>query len=91
MKIYLIKNFTLKECYFGITPADVRDAISEHRASPDSPISHWKWGEEEIKWGLVEDGLHEAYARAFLQALRREPQEDDWVLVVGGGDYAEYT
>lgn len=83
MNIYLLKNFTLKEMYFGLTEGECSQAVKIHRDNPDSPVGHWKFDREEIKWGLVEGDLHETYARAFVQALRREPPEDDWVVVVG--------
>ena len=84
MNIYMLKNFTLKEVYFGVTDGECRDAVSGHKSSPDSPVGHWKFDSEEIKWGMVEKDLHESYAQAFVQALRREPQDDGWVVVMGG-------
>ncbi len=84
MDIYMLKNFTLKEVYFGIADGDTHAAAVAHKTNPDSPVSHWKFGVEKIQWGVVEDGLSEAFANAFIQALRREPQEDGWVVVFGG-------
>jgi len=83
MNIYVLKNFTLREFYFGSCEGDSHEAVKSHRENPDSPVGHWQWKGEEIKWGLVGRDLHETYARAFLQALRREPPEDGWVMVVG--------
>ena len=86
MNIYMLKNFTVKEVYFGLTETDCKQAALAHKDNPDSPIGHWKWGEEEIKWGAVQENLYEGHAYAFLQALRREPQEEGWIVVVGGSD-----
>lgn len=83
MNIYVLKNFTLKEIYFGLAEGDARDAAKTHRNNPDSPVGHWKFDNEEIKWGTVETDLAEAYARAFMQALRREPPDEGWVTVIG--------
>ena len=84
MNVYLMKNLTLQEIYFGLADGDCREAVTRHRDDPLSPVGHWKWGDEEIKWGEVERDLHEDSARSFLQALRREPPEEGWVVVVGG-------
>ncbi len=84
MDIYMLKNFTLQEVYFGIADGETQATVNKHKNNPDSPVGHWKFGKEEIKWGIVEDGLSEMYANAFIQALRREPQDDGWVVVFGG-------
>jgi hypothetical protein len=84
MNVYIMKNFTLREVYFGLADDDSHAAVKSHRGNPDSPVGHWKFDVEEIKWGVVQSGLHEQYARAFLLALRREPPEDGWVVVYGG-------
>ncbi len=83
MNVYMLKNFTLKEVYFGLAEDDTHASVKSHRGNPDSPVGHWKFEDEEIKWGAVEEGLHEQYAHAFMQALRREPQDDGWVVVFG--------
>jgi hypothetical protein len=83
MNLYVLKNFTLREIYFGICDGDTSAAVKTHKSDNLSPVGHWKWGSEEIKWGEVEHDLHEALAQSFLAALRREPPEDGWVLVVG--------
>jgi len=79
----MLKNFTLKEIFFGLAEGDSHEAVKTHKANPDSPVGHWQFDSDEIKWALVEKDLSEMYARAFIQALRREPPEDDWVVVVG--------
>lgn len=79
----MLKNFSLQEVYFGISEGDVHQAVKAHKGDQDSPVAHWKFEKEEIKWGLVQEDLSEVYARAFLQALRREPTEDGWILVMG--------
>ena len=84
MNVYIMKNFTLKEVYFGLAEDDTHAAVKEHKTNELSPVSHWNWDAEEIKWGVVQSDLHEQYARAFLQALRREPPDDGWVIVFGG-------
>lgn len=83
MNIYLLKNFSLKEIYFGMTAGHTRDAVASHRNNPDSPVGHWRFDSEEIKWGLVGEEMPEVYAPGYLQALRREPPEDGWIIVVG--------
>lgn len=83
MTIYILKNFTLQEVYFGIAEGDLRSAVNEHKNNPDSPVGHWQFDSEKIQWGEVEKDLSEAYGRAFLQALRREPPDEGWVVVVG--------
>ena len=84
MNLYVMKNFTLKELYFGCCEGDTTTAVQKHKTDELSPVGHWKWSAEEIKWGVVQQDLHESLAMQFLQALRREPPEDGWVLVVGG-------
>jgi len=84
MNIYILKNFTLKEVFFGVSDADAPTAALQHKNNPYSPVGHWKWGTEKIKWGLVGGELADIYAQAFLQALRREPPEEGWIVVVGG-------
>jgi len=84
MNVYIMKNFTRKEVYFGLADGDNHSVVKAHRGNPESPVGHWRFDDEEIKWGMVEEGLPEQYARAFLQALRREPQDDEWVVVFGG-------
>lgn len=84
MDIYILKNFSLQETFFGLAEGKLQDTVTSHKNDPDSPVGHWKFDSEEIKWGLVQEDMHEANAHAFLQALRREPQDDGWVLVVGG-------
>ncbi len=83
MDVYVMKNFTLKEVYFGLAEEEAKVAVNAHKSNDLSPIGHWKFDEEEIKWGVVQSGLQDQYAQAFMQALRREPQEDGWVVVVG--------
>ncbi len=84
MNVYVMKNFTLREIYFDVAEGETQEAVQAHRKNPNSPVSHWNFTEEEIKWGTIDTDLHEQYARAFIQALRREPPEDDWTVVVGG-------
>jgi len=84
MDIYILKNFSQKEIYFGLSEGELKKTISAHRDNPDSPLGHWNWDGDEIKWGTVQEELYETNARAFMQALRREPPEDGWVVVVGG-------
>lgn len=86
MNIYILKNFTLREQYLGATEDDSHAAVKAHKANPDSPVSHWKWGVEKIQWGEVQAGLPPGAAAAFLRALRKEPLDDGWVLVYGGED-----
>lgn len=83
MNVYIMKNFTLKEVYFGLAEGETKETVQTHKTNQDSPVGHWKWGVEDIKWGEVEKDLHESTAHSFLQALRREPPEDDWIVVVG--------
>ena len=83
MNIYMLKNFSQKEVYFGLSEGDAHAAVISHRNNPDSPIGHWGFDRDQIKWGLVQEDLSEVYAPAFLQALRREPVEEGWVQVVG--------
>jgi len=83
MNVYMIKNFTLKEIYFGLADDDTHTVVKSHKGNLESPVGHWKFDEEEIKWGQVQKRLPEQYAHAFLQALRREPQDDGWVVVFG--------
>lgn len=82
MCIYLVKNFTRCELYFGMTEKSAREAVLAHRHNPLSPLSHWHWDREEIKWGEVQGGLPVETAAAFLQALRRQPPDDGWVVVM---------
>lgn len=84
MNVYVMKNFTLREFYFGLCDGDTAAAVNRHRTDLSSPLGHWKWGVENIKWGEVALDLSEALARSFVQALRRQPPEDGWALVVGG-------
>ncbi|MBT3231996.1 MAG: hypothetical protein HN356_04210 [Calditrichaeota bacterium] len=83
MNIYMLKNFSLQEVYFGLSENDVHQAVKAHKGNQDSPVAHWEFEKEEIKWGIVQGDLSEVYAQAFLQALRREPTEDGWILVMG--------
>ncbi|MDP8240243.1 MAG: hypothetical protein P9X24_14230 [Candidatus Hatepunaea meridiana] len=83
MNIYIMKNFTLKEVYFGLADGDTHKVTKSHKDNPLSPVGHWKFDEEEIKWGEVNTGLPEEYARSFLRALRNEPPDDDWIMVYG--------
>ena len=85
MNIYILKNFTLKEVYYGLAEGNAREAANTHKENLDSPLGHWKFGEEEIKWGLVQQEFPDNYAQAYLDAIRREPPEDDWILVMGFG------
>ena len=84
MNVYIMKNFTLKEVYFGLSEGDTHETVMAHKIDPESPVGHWKWDDEEIKWGEVEPDLHEVYAKSFMQALRREPPDDGWIVVFGG-------
>ena len=84
MDIYILKNFSLQETFFGLADGKLQDKITSHKNNPDSPVGHWKFDSEEIKWGLVQEGMSPPNAQAFLQALRREPPDDGWELVVGG-------
>ncbi|MFN3820733.1 MAG: hypothetical protein ACK4OO_00245 [bacterium] len=81
MTIYIIKNFTRWEFYLGIAEKNPKEAIEKHRRDPWSPLSHWRWDKEEIRWGEVEGDLPPDTAIAFLRALRREPPEEGWTLV----------
>lgn len=83
MNIYIMKNFTTREVYFGLTEDDCRSAVSGHKGNPDSPVGHWKFDEEKIQWGEIQTDLAEGVALSFIQALRQEPQDDGWVVVVG--------
>ena len=83
MNVYIMKNFSLKEVYFGLAEGDTHETVRSHKGNQDSPVGHWNFDVEEIKWGIVEGDLHEQYARAFLQALRREPPDEEWIVVVG--------
>ncbi len=86
MNIYIMKNFTLREVYFGLAEGDCREVVAAHEGNELSPVGHWRWDSEAIKWGEVEGNLHDELARSFIQALRREPPDDDWVVVMGGND-----
>ncbi len=83
MNIYIMKNFSLQEVYFGLTEDETRKAINNHKGNPESPVGHWKFDEEKVQWGEVQSGLPEGVAHSFLQALRRQPPDDDWIVVVG--------
>lgn len=83
MNVYIMKNLSLKEVYFGLAEGDTHVIVKSHKGNQDSPVGHWRFDSEEIKWGVVESDLSEQYAHAFLQALRREPPDDGWVVVVG--------
>lgn len=83
MDIYLLKNFTLKEVYFGLSEGELIESINSHKNNADSPVGHWNFEAEEVKWGKVEENLSELYAKAFLQALRREPPDEGWIIVFG--------
>ncbi len=83
MDIYILKNFTLKEVYFGLTEDNPRDAVQKHKSDPESPVGHWNFEQEEIKWGKVEQDISEQFAQAYVQALRREPQDEGWIIVMG--------
>ena len=84
MTIYVLKNLTLKELYFAVCEGDAAAAAQSHKGNDLSPVSHWKWDAEEVKWGVVGADLPESVAQQFLAALRREPPEDGWVQVFGG-------
>lgn len=86
MNIYIIKNFTLQELYFGATEEDSHVAVKAHKINPDSPVSHWDWAKEKIQWGEVQIGLPAGSCLAYLAALRREPLDSGWVMVYGGDD-----
>jgi len=86
VEIYILKNFTLQEVYFGSADGNLQEVVRKHRTDPVSPVSHWKFGVEEIKWGVVQDGLPAGVTASFLQALRREPPDEGWVIVFGGDD-----
>jgi len=88
MNIYILKNFTLREQYFGQSESPSREAALEQKTNPLSPVGHWQWGKEKIQWGEVQGGLAPASASAFLKALRNEPPEAGWVNVFGGDDLA---
>ncbi len=83
MNIYILKNFSLQEVYFGLAEGETYEAVTTHKGNQDSPVGHWQFDSEDIKWGQVEDSLPDQYAQAFLQALRREPPDEGWVVVVG--------
>lgn len=83
MNIYVMRNLTLQEVYFGLTDNECKDEVKRHKGDPESPVSHWKFDEEKVQWGEVESGLPEGVAYSFIQALRREPPDDGWVVVVG--------
>ena len=84
MNIYVLKTFTLKELYFGLADGDVQAAVQKHKGDELSPVGHWRWESEEVKWGEVGSELHEALAHSFISALRRQPPEEGWVIVFGG-------
>jgi hypothetical protein len=86
MNIYVLKNFTQREIYFGVCEGDTAAVVQQHKGNDLSPVGHWKWAAEEVKWGVVGADLPESVARQFLAALRREPPEDGWVQVFGGED-----
>lgn len=86
MNIYIIKNFTLRELYLGATEGSSHETVKAHKANPDSPVSHWKWGVEQIRWGEVQAGLPTGAGLSYLAALRKEPLDEGWVQVFGGDD-----
>lgn len=81
MNIYILKNFTLQEIFFDTCETGAKEAAQAHKSTPDSPISHWKFDTEQIKWGIVQSDLAEGLAESFLTALRREPQDDGWTVI----------
>jgi len=83
MNIYVMRNVSLQEVYFGLTENDSKEVVKGHKEDLESPVSHWKFDEEKVQWGEVQTGLPEGVAHSFIQALRREPPDEGWVVVVG--------
>ncbi|MBM3327458.1 MAG: hypothetical protein FJY65_10895 [Calditrichaeota bacterium] len=83
MNIYILKNFTQREVYFGLAEEDSSKAVKSHKDNLLSPVGHWKWGVEKIQWGEVQKGLPAGAAAAFINALRKEPPEEGWAVVFG--------
>ncbi len=83
LNIYIMKNFTLREVYFGLSETSCESTVKSHKNNPLSPVGHWLWKKEKIQWGEVQGGLSAGAAIAFLNALRKEPQEEGWVVVFG--------
>lgn len=83
--VYVLNNYTQKEKYFGTTEKPVIERVKEHEKGDTESIKHWKWGIDEIEYGVLAENLPDQEAIDMAHAKEKETPETGWSHIQTGG------
>jgi len=75
--IYIVKNHTLKEVYFGTTSKRVRDSLSDLRHHRAPCAQHWDWQTQDIEWRVMARHVPLPVVPVILWRLKQR-KRGDW-------------
>jgi hypothetical protein len=78
--IYVVKNYTLKEVYFGTTRHKVRESLSDLRHHRARDAAHWDWDAQDIEWRIVSRRVPAPLAAALVWRLKHK-ERGGWKTV----------